>query len=230
MKSILAIIILAGCYYSTNAQIFAQKLRQDQLSGLDCFLVNMNGDTLNGVLGAVTMNGSGITKFALKREQEKLKIAAETIKSLVVFPDNFTVFEDVALLPAVKSIKNEDFMAVLPKDNRVIYETIQLPGRSERFLMAQLLNPGFDNKLKIYAHHNAESSGETTIDGVAISGMNDDRHFASIEGQRPILVENWGYRKKALETLFNNCSELKDLKLKWKDFASHVFIFDQNCD
>ena len=57
-------------------------------------------------------------------------------------------------------------MEVLPKDGYVFFEKIKVPnmlGNQEFFQLAQVLNPGWDSKVKIYKHPDGESTGSTSV-------------------------------------------------------------------
>jgi hypothetical protein len=43
-------------------------------------------------------------------------------------PGQGSGYEDMALLPVLKNLKNKEFIEVLPIDGWVIYEKIRLPG------------------------------------------------------------------------------------------------------
>ncbi len=216
--------------YHLNAQIFVQKLSQDQILNLDSYVVTQADDTVYGRISTVSSVGGTISRLTLKTGGEKIKFDIEGIKMLSVLPDDFTRFEETTILPALKTINNKDFISVLPEDGRVFYETIRLPGRQEQYILTQLLNPGFDSKIKVYAHPDAESAGSTTVNGLAVDGGNDNVHFFSINGERPFQFDNWGYPKKAPERLFSNCEALMKDKLRWKDLPKHIWIYDQECE
>jgi hypothetical protein len=95
--------------------------------------------------------------------------------------------------------------------------------------MQQLLNPGFDTKLKVYTHPDGESTGFTKVSGITFAGLRDNVYFVSVSGDRVIEVRDFQYRKRALENIFNSCPDLRGKKLKWKEFPEDVFLHFQKC-
>ena len=215
----------------TNGQFFVQQLEQVQIQNPeDFYVVTADNDTINGKLSNCVFTDSLINRVTVKVGDEKIKLSLEQIQTIALIPNEAANYEDIALLPVLKGIKNGEFIEALPEDGWVFYEKIRLPGKRERYAMAQLLNPGFDSKLKVYAHPEASDNGSSSLNGITLRGAQDDKHYVSVNQGAPFVIGIFQYRKKALESLYSNCSELKDQKLKWKDFAKHVFTFDQKCE
>ena len=231
MKRPLALLFVLALV-DAHAQFFVQKLSQEQISNAEkTFVVTNAGDTLEGSISSFSATGNGITKFTLKVGTEKTKYELKNIQSISIIPGEASAYEDFALIPVLKNVKNEDFIKVLPQDGRVIYERILLPGKSEKYGLAQLLNPGFDKKIKVYVHPDANTDGNvTSVNGLMVDGGLDDKHYVSINGGQAFVIGNFGYSKKAPKLLYASCPIFGDTKLKWKSFAKHVFKFDQQCE
>ena len=217
-----------------QAQFFVQKLPQDQISWADeTYLITNDGDTISGGrISGITSGNFGISKFTYKKGSEKMKFEIGVIQAIHIIPGETSQYQDIALLPIVKNLKNTEFIKVLPEDGLVIYERIALPGRNTRYALAQLLNPGFDSKIKVYAHPDASNDENvTTVNGLMVDGGLDNQHYVSVGGAQTFVLGSFGYRKKSPELLYSSCDVLKnDKKLRWRDFAKHVFTFDQTCE
>jgi len=230
MKSIKTSLLLILITSSVQAQFFVQKLNQDQIPGAEKFYVVTNdNDTIYGKMSSQSLTDGVLTQFTLKKGKEKTKYNIEQVKAIGVIPGPFANYEDMALLPVLKDMKNEDFISVLPPDGWVYFERIRLPGKQERYQLAQVRNPGFDSKIKVYTHPDADDGGSTTVNSLTLTGEQDDQHYVSLNNERPFVLSWFKYRKSALEKLYNNCVVLSDKKLKWSEFAKHVFTFDQQC-
>jgi hypothetical protein len=57
--------------------------------------------------------------------------------------------------------------------------------------MAQLLNPRFDSKLKVYTHPDGESNGSTSINSITLDGSRDNVYFVSVSGDRVIEIRDF---------------------------------------
>lgn len=215
---------------SSYGQFFVQKLSQYEIQNAEkVSLITNELDTISGRVTSVSYIDSTLNKLTLKISGEKQKFALAQIKAIHIIPGEFADYEDMALVPVLKSAGNEEFIKVLPEDGLVIYEKIRLPGKRERYALTQLLNPGFDNKLKVYAHPEASSSGSGSLNGLTLTGQRDNKHLVALNGARPFAINEFNYRKRALQEIYSSCALLKEQKLKWKDFAKHVFTFDQKC-
>lgn len=212
-------------------QFFVQKMPQNQITGTEqAYVVLINGDTLRGRINQISFQEDLIRQVTLKHNDQKLKLGIQQILAIGVIPPDRARYDDAALFPVLRSMKNKEFIEVLPDSGYVIYEKIRLPERQERYEMAQLLNPGFDSKIKVYAHPDAEDTGFTKISGLAVEGLKDNVHYVSVMGEPIMELRDFRYRKRALSMLYSDCEALQGLKLKWKDFVDHVFTHFQGCN
>jgi hypothetical protein len=105
--------------------------------------------------------------------------------------------------------------------------------KGDKIRLMQLLNPGFDSKLKVFAdpNPNRETSG-IGIAGVKLTGGIDKSYLFVQNSQKAILVKKGSY-KKNFEELYKNCPAMvagfTGEKIKWEDVAGHVFAYDQIC-
>ncbi|WP_339697839.1 hypothetical protein [uncultured Roseivirga sp.] len=212
------------------AQFFVQKLSQSEIYKADeAYVVLTSGDTIRGSVGTVTLNDGTLDKINIRENDERFAINIEDIVTLAVLPSSSTRFDDMALLPIIRNLKNKEFIEVLPEGGWVFFEKIQLPGKQERYQLSQLMNPGFDSKIKVYAHPEAESTGHTKVSAITLEGLRDNTYFISVNGERVFQISDFQYRKRGFEKLFTNCPALKDKKLKWKEFPEDVFLHHQKC-
>lgn len=207
-----------------------QRLTIDQLAGTEVYVVTLAGDTIRGQYRGSTSNQNGLVRMTIKSGDEKMKLEASNMQLLAVQPGTFAQMGNVALFPALESIENEAFTEALPTDGWVFYERQRMPTKKERYQLLQVLNRGFDQKVKVYAHPNASSTGGTSLNGIVVEGNLDNQHFVSVNGGPVFKIDNLGYKKRALKELYSNCELLAGKKLKWKDFARHVFQYDQECE
>lgn len=229
-KFTIILFLASVIHFDSMAQFFVQQLDQTEITNAEeIYVVMNNGDTLQGEIRGTTLSDSVITRFTIKSGEERIKITVEEITRLAVRPGLGSNYRDMALIPAVKETDNDAFLEVLPEDGWVFYDRITLPGKRQVQALSQLLNPGWDNKIKVYKDRQASNIGGSSINGLLLEGGLDDSHLVSIDGKQTFRIGNFGYRKKSLDLLYENCSQLANQKLRWKDFAKHVFIYDQEC-
>ena len=194
-----------------HSQFFVQKLQQKNISETkEVYAVLVNGDTIRGQLRAKKMINDHITGLTIKADDNVFNLEISQMLTFAVNPDIGTNYDDAALLPRLREINNEEFIKVLPQDGWVIYERIRLPGKREDYLMTQLLNPGFDTKIKVYAHPDGESTGSTSIGSITLDGLNDNTYFVALTGERVFQLYDFQYRKRSTGIIpLMSCNERK---------------------
>ncbi len=230
MKSTSLFLFFAMLGLGSQAQFLVQQLPQDQiLQNEEAYVVTNAGDTVSGWISNVTLTNGNLSGFTIKTDAVKSKFKIMDIKSLAVTPDVMARHEDMALITTMQRAQNEAFLKVV-KTDWVIYERIQLPGNRERYMLTQLLNPGFDSKIKVYKNPNAGETMSMSSGSVKLTGGDDDSYLVSLAaGARPLLIRKGKYTEEGSKTMYGVCEALQGEEMKWKDFAKHVFIYDQEC-
>lgn len=216
-----------------HCQFFAQQIDQMNINGAEeAYIVIATGDTISGTISRVWYQDSLISKVRLKTGEDRLDFPIENIQTLAVIPDDFSPMEETGLNPVLKSLKNKEFIEALPEGDYVYFEKIRDPsyGRQEVYVLAQLLNKGWDDKIKVYRHPRAEIQESTRISFDIALALVEDRYYVSVGGDPVIEFMSQQYRRRAMERIFNHCPELaKKKRLKWKEFAEDVFTHFQYC-
>lgn len=211
-------------------QSFQQKLAQNQITNTkDDYVVLVNSDTLYGRINAISTRGNSIRQFTFKHNDQKLKLEVSDVLAIGVTATEMGQ-SNRALFSRKASEEDKVFEQFLPKDDYVVFERILLQGRKDRFEMAQLLNRGFDSKIKVYAHPDEEDQGFTDVSGFVLDDVMDRIYYVSVNGMPVFELKSAQYRKGALSLLYSNCNALKDIKLRWMDFAEHVFTHFRECN
>ncbi|MGR3809363.1 hypothetical protein [Jiulongibacter sp. NS-SX5] len=100
-------------------------------------------------------------------------------------------------------------------------------GKKEDVLLMQLVNPGFDSKIKVFFDPMAMETGTASV-GVMKAGGVDKSYFIKIGDEMAQKITKKEY-KTEFKTLFASCPSLiKEIGKKpdWKEFAAHVHTFD----
>lgn len=230
MRYLVICLLFVLSITEASSQFFVQKLQQINIKGAEeAYVVIDTGDTIRGNISQVSYNNDLIKRLNFRSNGDKISVDVDDIKVFALIPLEDSGFDDTALGPIISGVKNKEFLEVLPQDGWLFYERIRVPGRQERYQLAQLLNPGFDTKIKVYAHPEAENDGFTKVSGLTVGGLRDNIHYISVAGDAVFEFKNSQYRKKSLEQIFNHCPDLRNKKLKWKEFAKDVFLHFQKC-
>ena len=134
----------------------------------------------------------------------------------------------VANAGSVKALANTDFKNMMKLDYYVFYRVADKKGKPR---MLQLLNPGWDTKMKVYHDPKAKETGGAGLTKGLVGGLAKSFYASKGEGGYSIYVLKSKY-KKSYSTIFADCPTLlESIKddLKWDNFAGHVFEYETNC-
>jgi hypothetical protein len=239
MRSIYPFLFLFVLILTTPGygQGFVNEVEEDGLSALfgnPCTILLANGDKIAGKLSSGSGTNGYLSAITIKLENdEKVKLKAEDITRLTIKVSKFAKLTMVSeSAESIKEMTKTDFNNIVKRDS-VIYETAMQHTKGDKIRLMQLLNPGFDSKLKVFAdpNPNRETSG-IGIAGVKLTGGIDKSYLFVQNSQKAILVKKGSY-KKNFEELYKNCPAMvagfTGEKIKWEDVAGHVFAYDQIC-
>lgn len=159
---------------------------------------------------------------------EKLKFKAEQVARLRVKIDALARMEMLADKTSnLKKLRDADFSEITDREY-AYYDQVQIPGK-DVFVLIQLLNPGFDSKIKVYDKPMAKT-GETEIGGIAVSGGQAKAYYVIRDGVTT-EISRGKYAKTFFPLLFSGCPELIAAfpDPEFADFAEHVLYFETKC-
>jgi hypothetical protein len=159
---------------------------------------------------------------------EKLRFKAEGVARLRIKIDGLAKLEMLADKTSnLKKLANADFNEIIDR-KYAYYEQVKIPGK-EKFVLTQLLNPGFDSKIRVFDKPIAKT-GETSINGIAVSGGEARAYYVVANGET-LEVTKGKYAKEYFAKLFGSCSEMATEfpKPEFDDFATHVLYFEKIC-
>lgn len=199
----------------------------ETISG-DAIVTTSSGEVYEGKLKNAMTGPNGLISFKLKDASgtdHNYKVA--DIKELKIKIDGLARLEIVAeQTETISKLANSNFEEVVTRDY-IIWQQVKHP-KKDKFLLLQLLNPGFDSKIKVYHKPNAES-GQTSVGGVAVSGGEANAYILVKDGQT-IEMSKKQYKKGGYQELFSDCEKMKKEKPDFKAFAVDVFTYDQLCE
>ena len=199
----------------------------------DCKMELIDGTIVEGKISMATIMNGKLSSLTLKdADGVKHKHKAETIKRLRV---KMGFLAKMAASSEASSSVVQSFKADYKEINNreyIIYEQALLPKKKDKYRLLQLVNPGFDSVLKVYNDPNANETGGLGLGGVKITGGEDKSYLVVIREAKSIKVKKGNYKKDFAE-LYGDCPEMIKIvgsgKINFKDFAAHVFVYDQLC-
>ena len=191
-----------------------------------------DGRVLEGRLeGASSLFGS-VTKMTVKTlDGQKHNLRADEIVEIVMPVDD--------LWRAVMVNKSRDSVEEIWKtDFERIFEVKELTfhgvrhPRSKRVAVRQLINPGFESRIRVYELPNSKE-GVSEGDGISWFGGMSKAYLVIKDDGEVQRVKQREYPSKVFPKLYEDCPELLERftgdRRKFKFFAEHVYIYDHIC-
>lgn len=226
-KAIASLLFLLTCIF-LSPSIRAQFVTPIYAISGSVEVITLEGETLKGELRNAGFGPNGIMSFKVIEESgEGRKFKADEVKQLKIKVDGLAKMEIIAEQSSnIEKLAHSNFEEVL--DRAFIYwQRVKHPTK-DKYLLLQLLNPGFDHRLKVYDKPGSKS-GETSVGGVAVSGNQSGAYYVIKNGET-LLISKKKYQKQDYQLLFGDCEKMKIDKPNFKEFAAHVFIYESTCE
>ncbi len=232
-KTLLTITLCLGVLLC-QAQYFLPELDNSLIpQAKEAFVVTNSGDTVRGRVISPTIVNGQIKAFTIKRsDKTKFKCKATDIKLLAVKPTNFLNMQSAMSVPSLKRSMQTDYSQIMNRE-WVYFEQALLPRGKDKYVLMQLLNSGFDSKIKVYVNPNANETATFSSGNTTLIGGDDTSYLVVVDGNKSEVYKKMNYKKEAYTELFKDCEAFKDNyggeDLKWSSFAEHVLVYDQLC-
>ena len=222
--------------FLTRSQSFIASLEESDMSvlfGQPAVAKLADGSEVSGKLTAATMINGYLDKFTLKNEAgEKVKLEPEDVVRLSVKASAMAkVAMGASNSSSIKEITSRDFSEISNREY-IIFETAMRANKAGKLRLMQLLNPGFDTRVKVFADPNAQKTGGLAIGGIRVSG-GEDRSFLIVKGDKQAVVVRKSSYRRNFEELYGDCPAMVKTftgeKIQWDDLAAHVFAYDSAC-
>ncbi len=175
----------------------------------------------NGIKSITIIDENGVKIKYKAAEVEKLRIKMTTLAKIGTIIEGSESITAVAKLDVTEIIEREF----------IIYEQALLPKKKDKYALLQLLNPGFDGRIKVYENPMGGESG-LSLGGIKVTGGEEKSFLVVKDGDKSMKIKKGSY-KKDFSMLFGDCTEmlkiLSDEKIHFQDMALHVLYFNLNC-
>ncbi|NOY51228.1 MAG: hypothetical protein GXO88_11800 [Chlorobi bacterium] len=191
-------------------------------------VIKLDGSTIKGKIKYASFGPNGMMSFMLLDEQgNKNKFKASDIEQLKLKVDGLAKIEIIAEQSSnIKKLANSNFSEVVEREY-IYWKRVKHPTK-DKYLLLQLLNPGFDDKIQVYDMPNARS-GETSSGNIGISGNEATAYYVVKDGNT-LIIRKKKYKKQDFGVLFNDCPKItENNKADFKYFAEHVFFYNELC-
>ena len=230
MKKTLSISLFL-CLYALGG-VFAQQFIEpvENPMSKECYLTLKNGvetkcefksaSMSNGIKSMTIVDENGVKIKYKAEEVEKLRIKMSTWAKIGTIAEGSESITAAAKLDVNEIIKREF----------IIYEQALLPKKKDKYALLQLLNPGFDGRIKVYENPMGGESG-LSVGGIKVTGGEEKSFLVVKDGDKSMKIKKGSY-KKDFSLLFGDCPQMlktfSDEKIKIQDMAIHVLYYEWN--
>lgn len=219
---------------TTTAQYFMPELDEENMLAIkEAYVIKNNGEKVKGKITWAVLSNGQLRSFTLKDETSvKHKFKAQDIQKLVVKPLKLANIQSAFSSSSIRELVETPIEKTLKRE-WVYFEKALLPRKKNKFVLMQLLNPGFDSKIKVYLDPDAKETNGISLSGIQLSGGIDKSYLVVKGGKKSMLIKKKKYKKEAQGLLYDDCPIFEQYfageKFRYKDFEEHVFLFDQYC-
>jgi hypothetical protein len=236
MKQVSMLLLVLCAVTTANSQGFITPLEEEDYAVIynqPCSVSLANGEELRGrFVGGSGSNGYLNTITVQLDNGEKRKLKPAQIKKLSIKTSGLA---KLALITestfSIKEATTTNFDEIVNREH-FIFETALSHNKKNKVRLLQLLNPGFDSKIKVYANPNANETMGLGLAGVKLTG-GKDKSLLFVKGDSKAIIVRKGDYKDSFSELYATCPKMLQVfageKLKWQDAAGHVFTYDQIC-
>jgi hypothetical protein len=192
-----------------------------------------NGDSVNGKLTSASLANNYLKSITVKTaDGSKRKLDASEILTLKV---KASALAKMAMMnesanSIFRTVKT-DFKAIINREY-IIFEQALRATKKDKPALMQLLNPGFDHVIKVYADPNTTETSGLQSENITITGGADKSYLFVRGNEKVVFVRKRNYRKN-FDELYADCPDMvaafEGDKVQFKDVAGHVFLYDQLC-
>ncbi len=194
------------------------------------YVITQEGDSISGYLRSATEASGFIRRVTILDEfGNKRKFKAAQLERFAIQPGAFAKIETAASnTSSLRRAIQTDFDEVLDRD-WLIYDSQEIPRRNGKTGLLQLLNPGFDEHIKVYHHPNGSKSMPISIGNVRVVGGEDRTFLVVKDNQKPQIVRKAKYKKAFVKLFGDDTDFIRSWQrgAKFRDFAQHVAVYSK---
>lgn len=233
-KHIIAIIVLAlGLNTSIQAQNFLPGF--NGFSKKKTSYIHLeDGTTVKGNLKDLDYKKGLIEEIKIKDlNNKKVKIKPKDISHVYLPPSNLAKFGNfMKMATDAQQWKNKNLDQNLFKEGYTFFEKSNVRIKKKtRELMVQLVNPDFSDKIKVYQDPFAKETMSIGVGPMKAGGIAKS-YYVKKEGETvAIRLKKKSYDDE-FKMFFGDCPAVIEKygdKIKWSEFAMHIYEYTNNC-
>jgi hypothetical protein len=225
------------------SQEFVQPYEDEIPLSFDCYAVTNQGDSVVGKPVLVIGMARGIRKITLITSEGEKKVFRADELTKLGFKNNGVVntFSIIERSSSIKKIATTNWKQIFNREYIVFQHTLLPSGK--RHVMMQILNPGFDTRIKVFYSNGSRKTfgvrvplppsmkiGPMTSNGLRLTGGMQRVYWISKNNDKVYKVKKGRYNKKTFLKIFGDSPEMTDAfnrPYRFKNFPEHVFYYDR---
>jgi len=232
-------ILLIGLFslsISTRAQKFITPFEAGAVPSLDCYIIKEDGERVEGRTRSIFVTGRGIRYVTLRLPSgEKVKFLATEMRELAFKNNGLTkVISTAEQSASLRKASDANWDQIYGQDY-ILYEKVKLP--SGKFVMMQMINPGFDSRIKVYYSLGSRKTSGVGIPGpgiapvtIKITGGRQRAYWVSKDNGAVFKIKRGSYNKKKFTRLFGDSPQMLETygrPYRFSEFSEHVYMYDK---
>lgn len=213
----LSIILILLNLGPVMAQGFVEPFT-DYFSERECYVITNSGDRIVGWLRSANETNGFITRLSLKDVDGQVhKFKAGDIQGFSVKPDLVSKLSALSESSnSIREIMDTDHEEIMSR-GWIHYDAQVMPRRKKKMALLQLLNPTFDEHIKVYYHLNGSKSMPISVGGINLVGGEERTYWVVKGNSKPLIVRKASF-KKYYNALFADEPEMLKLLAGKPDF------------
>ncbi|MDF7820285.1 hypothetical protein P1X15_21875 [Runella sp. MFBS21] len=207
----------------------------DRFSGKETSYIHLeDGSKIEGTLEDLDRRKGLIQEVTIKDANgKKIKLKPEQIKSMYLMPSGFSKLStNMDVSTKVKKWDAQYIDSEIIKKGYAYFEKAKVViKKDQEMLLMQLLNPGFNSKIKVFHDPFAAETMRVGVGGFTMAGGDDKSYYVQV-GDFPAKKLKKKEYEDEIKVMYSSCPSLvKKIgeKLRWTEFAQHVYEFTFEC-
>ncbi len=193
-----------------------------------CYITLNNGETVEGIMQDLDRKKGNIEEITIKKtgSKKKTKYEPSDIKHMYLKPSGFDKLgKAYAFLNDARLWEGNDLDSEKIKDGYVYFEQTEVKIKKKTMtLLMQLVNPSFEEKIRVYFDPYAKQSMSVGVGPVKAGGLAKS-YYVKKGKKAAFKLEKKNYKDEK-SGLFGKCDVSKD----WSDFQESVYKHAKDCN
>lgn len=222
---------------AASTAVFSQDFipAYDRFSGKETsYIMLENGSKVEGTLEDLDRKKGLIEEVVIKDASgKKITFKPDQIKAMYLMPSGFSKLStNMDVGTKVKKWDAKYIDSEIIKKGYAYFEKAKVViKKDQEMLLMQLLNPGFNSKIKVFHDPFAAETMRVGFGGMTLAGGDDKSYYVQVGDNVAKKLKKKDYDDE-YKVLYASCAPLlKKIseKIRWAEFSQHIYEFSFDC-